>query len=342
MDTSYSNTVPYIRIREPPHSLEEDISEHANPLSYPLLSREQANKQSLAFGRAAFTFRDSLMSIRDKRASAQTSVGSPNSVSAVGGCDVNEDTQMEAKEKSQKPIRIIRGVQGLLTAILSIFIAIFQGKVYLRYLETKDRPNAWPNHPSLVPTLMLFAIAIMAFTFDLFLIVAYVSPNKGIAGKAYELANKMHHILTATKTVSYVIVAIICRSGYNFGNSSGTNFDLWSWTCSNKSDQQSAFIQAQWSCSSQVSHWLHWKYLCSKLRHDLDTQTMAWMFSLIVIAIEVLGALITILLAKRNTLTDTVAYSQITSTKDKNEQLDSIYTDVESTLADLTPQIDHA
>jgi hypothetical protein len=174
---------------EAPHVQEDDISERDNSLSIPLLSREQANKQSLAFGRAAVIFQNRLTSVRRKQASAQTLVDSPNPKLVFDKSDACEDAQIEADQRRQKPVRILRAIQGALTAIIAVSIAVFQGKAYVNYFETKDQVGAWPSHPKLEPTLLLFAVAIMAFTFDGFLIVAYTTHDKGIAGKAYKVAD---------------------------------------------------------------------------------------------------------------------------------------------------------
>jgi hypothetical protein len=237
--------------------MEEKGSENSSPNSAThLLSQDEANHQSLAFGRAAFAFQNRLANIRNKHDSKQAPDGSPIQTSTANEGDTEKDAQAEAQDaRRQKPIRVLRAVQGLLTAILSVLIAIFQAKVYIRYLHTKNVPDAWPTHPSLLPTLMLLSIAIIAFVFDILLIFAYVTPDKGFAGKAFQLANKMHYVLTTTKTVSYTLVGIVCKAGFEQGNSSGTNSDLWSWTCAcaAKGDQQpSGLIMAKSNCDTQV------------------------------------------------------------------------------------------
>jgi hypothetical protein len=66
------------------------------------------------------------------------------------------------------------------------------------------------------------------------------------------------------------------------------------------------------------------------------TQGAAWVLSLISILIEVVGAIITVLLAQRNT----AEYTQIASPKEEGEQFDKQYDDVESVLTDVMPKMD--
>jgi hypothetical protein len=40
-----------------------------------------------------------------------------------------------------------------------------------------------------------------------------------------------HYIVVSAKTVSYGISAMISKTSYDFGNTSGHNSDLWSYTC---------------------------------------------------------------------------------------------------------------
>ena len=67
------------------------------------------------------------------------------------------------------------------------------------------------------------------------------------------------------------------------------------------------------------------------------TQWLAWVFSIVTISIEVLGIIITLLLARQNASTKKAEYTQITSEKDPAEQFDSLRGDVDSILDGLTP-----
>src|SRR5262249_5863040 len=88
--------------------------------------------------------------------------------------------------------------------------------------------------------------------FDTCLVVAYLMPGKSIALKAIKIAAGAHWVVTSAKTASYAVTSILCRTGYDFGNMSGANNDLWSWTCSDKADAMADVNQAQSNCMIQV------------------------------------------------------------------------------------------
>jgi len=156
----------------------------------------------------------------------------------------------------------------------------------------------------------------MAFAFDVFMLVAYLTPNKGIAATAYTLAKKSHYITVSAKTASYAIVSVVCKSGFDFGNASGTTSDLWSWTCSSKADKFNNVTQASSNC---------------------HTQTAAWIIAMANAAIEVLGALISFLMSQQKSASE--AKSSVLSPEEQDEKLDSMYDDVDGELKDLTPKV---
>jgi len=152
----------------------------------------------------------------------------------------------------ERAIRILRAVQSILSAALSVFIAGFQLKAYLTYRATQSVPGAWPPAPFIAPTLILFAVAVAAFVFDLCVLVAYGLPKRRVGKWAVTLALSMYWAVSMGKTVAYSVAAVLCRSGYNYGNSSGTNTDLWSWTCSNQAQEMGSVNQADPNCQMQV------------------------------------------------------------------------------------------
>lgn len=223
---AYRTAIPAIRENEPPPS--------------PPLSPEK-EKEQLTFTRAAFVFRDRLDDIRSKRESTQPLISN----------DDDDDDDGSDQHGAAQRVRILRGIQGLLTAVLSLAIAVMQGRVYVIYLNTKNVPGAWPQTPNLMPTLLLFSVAIAALVFDVALIVGYTT--KGRVGKiAYEIAAGAHYIAVTAKMASFAITSVVCRVGFNFGNSSGSNDDLWSWTCTAKAAEMDSVNQASSDCSTQV------------------------------------------------------------------------------------------
>lgn len=215
------------------------ITDKSIPPSPPM--SPDSERENVAFTQAAFAFRDRLDDIRSKRESAQPLIS-----------DSAKDDGADQHGARQR-IRIMRGVQGLLTALLSLAIAVMQGRVYIIYLNTKNVAGAWPSTPNVLPTLLLFSVAIAALIFDIALIVGYTT--RGQAGKiAYEIAVGAHYVAVTAKMASFVITSVVCRVGFNFGSSSGNNNDLWSWTCSAKSDAMADVTQASSDCSTQVTY----------------------------------------------------------------------------------------
>lgn len=235
-----------------PLSTAENYS--AGSMSAPLLSPDSA-RQSIGFTKAAFAFHDRLGSLRRKRASQSTSVvsGPESDISPTkDGSASTEDSP------PQKGIKILRILQRTLTALLSLAIAFFQGRVYYTYKRTEHVPGCWPKTPQLMPTLLLFSVAIATFTFDVCMLLAYVARSKRYAQKFYNIAMNAHYIATSAKAVAYALTSIVCRLGFNFGNSSDTHMDLWSWTCTAKAAEQKQMNQAPSNCDTQVCDLPFW------------------------------------------------------------------------------------
>jgi hypothetical protein len=212
------------------------------------------HRQSIQFARAAFVFRDRLDDVRKKHAlvtvtdvsPAAPSQPTPSPTPATAATKANKDDPVVTKR-----LRFLRLIQSALTAGLSIAIAALQMKTYISFQHTKDVAGAWPTHPNLLPTLMLMGVAIGAAVFDLSLIVAYLFPKQ--ARLAFRIAMSSYSILTTAKGLSYTLTAVLCRGGYNFGNASGQNNDLWSWTCTDQAAKFDAVTNAEANCQGQVS-----------------------------------------------------------------------------------------
>lgn len=215
------------------------IKEHELPPSPPF--SPEHDKEPLAFTRAALVFRDRLDGIRSKRDSTQPLISG----------EADKDDGSDQHGATQR-VRILRGVQALLTALLSVAIAVMQGRVYIIYQNTKTVPRAWPQTPNVLPTLLLFSVAIAALVFDIALIVGYTT--KGRVGKvAYEIAAGAHYVAVTAKMASFAITSIVCKVGFDFGNRSGTNDDLWSWSCTAQAAEMDSVNQANSDCATQVS-----------------------------------------------------------------------------------------
>ncbi|KAK3934797.1 hypothetical protein QBC46DRAFT_453932 [Diplogelasinospora grovesii] len=135
--------------------------------------------------------------------------------------DNENDTKDDA---ATRRITIMRIIQSGLSSLLSLAIAVWQGKVYVTYQHTKSLQGAWPNIPNLVPTLLLFSVAIAAFVFDVCMLVAYLMPhgNKH-ARRTIAVGGAANYIVTSAKTVSYAISAVISKTSFDFGNATNQN-----------------------------------------------------------------------------------------------------------------------
>ncbi|KAK1760037.1 hypothetical protein QBC47DRAFT_396046 [Echria macrotheca] len=222
----------------------------------------RSERVSMQFTKAAFAFKDKLEDVRKHKSQpvvheealpTPTTQNPPKPEPATSGADAPQEAKSEEDPVTARKLRILRLVQSTLTSFLSIAIAILQGKAYLSYQQTKNTPGAWPTHPNLLPTLMLMVIAILAGSFDLCLLLAYLFPT--MARTFLRIATKSYNILTCAKGVSYVLVSAVCKGGFDYGNASGQNNDLWGWTCSSAADKFDSLTQASANCSGQTAAW---------------------------------------------------------------------------------------
>ncbi|KAF2103926.1 hypothetical protein NA57DRAFT_70138 [Rhizodiscina lignyota] len=310
---SYRSTIefPDVYAKQPSSYVRDMDTSHS--MDSPLLSPDSA-RQSLGFTKAAITFRDQLGSIRRKRDSEQT----------VTSSWVPPTPTLPAKRDSlDRSIKILRIVQSTLTALLSLAIAFMQGRVYYIFLRTKNVPGAWPKTPQLTQTLLLFSVSVSAFTFDICMLFAYLMPNKRFAKKLYRIANGAHYIVTSAKTVAYALTSVVCKLGFNFGNSSGTNTDLWSWTCTAEAAEYADYNQAPSNC---------------------DAQTIAWYFALAQIGIELIGVVISLLVMQQKIRKlgqeDGAEENASPSLGNKRyEKLAELSPEVDTELSDVTPDV---
>lgn len=209
--------------------------------------------------------------------------------------------------RREKRIQVLRIIQSILSALLSIAIAAFQGRVYWTYQSTKGMPGAWPTVPDLAPTILLFSVAIAALVFDGCMIIAYLRPTSRFARWAIRIGGAAHYVVATGKTVSYGISAAISKTSYDFGNASGQNADLWSYTCT-ESAAAIEPIHAESNCNSQFA---------------------SWAFAISQLGIELFGWVITILALRQ---------SNKLSPQAVNERFTAYSGDVNRRLGEAQPQ----
>lgn len=84
-------------------------------------------------------------------------------------------------------------------------------------------------------------------------LVGYMWPTTKFARWAVTIGGAAVYIVSSTKTVSFAISAVVSRTSFDFGNNSGTNSDIWSYTCTDQAATNNAVIQAESNCTTQVS-----------------------------------------------------------------------------------------
>lgn len=104
-----------------------------------------------------------------------------------------------------------------------------------------------------VPTFLLLVVSLAALVLDICMIIAYVWPGGYFAQQAFKVGSAAHWVAVSAKSVSYAITAIVCKGGFNQGQKSGNNADLWSYTCSKAGQKQLEDVtNAQMDCNQQV------------------------------------------------------------------------------------------
>lgn len=207
-----------------------------------------------AFTKTAFMFRDKLDQIRGRNARIDAMVSVPSAKAEKPTVTIKEVQKDQPPNAHSTPlldrrVRVLRVLQHMLLSLTDVTIAVLQSLTYIKWAQTKNVPDAWPQHPMLFPTLMLLAVAAMALLFDAFSLVAYIFPTKPIAKKAYRLAINLHYWITSLKAFSYSIAAAVCRTGFSMGNQQ----DLWGWSCSTQGQAMAATNNASMNCTGNVS-----------------------------------------------------------------------------------------
>lgn len=93
----------------------------------------------------------------------------------------------ERQAQHERRIRIIKGIEHLLTALVSLVVAGIAGRTYIVYDQTKTVSGAWPDDPNLLPTIMLFSTAVAATVMDLCALIAYLWPHTTVGSVAFKV-----------------------------------------------------------------------------------------------------------------------------------------------------------
>jgi len=238
-----------------------------------LQSPKSERGASMQFAKAALIFKDKLEDTRRRTSRTGDELSPPLPTPSTTAYTTspppsaqlllppsNPSNQPEEKEEEEEDpvtarrLRIIRLVQNALTALVSIAIAVLQARALVSYQQTKDVPGAWPTHANLMPTILLMVVAILAGVLDLCLSLAYLFP--AYATIFLNLATKAQNVVTCAKAVSYLITAIVCRSGFDYGQASGQKNDLWGWTCTSAAQEFDPVTGASANCVGQVRFFL--------------------------------------------------------------------------------------
>lgn len=165
---------------------------------------------------------------------------------------INTTEDKSGDDAVSRRIRIMTIVKSTLTSMLSLAIAIWHGKVYITFQNTKAVAGAWPPIPDLVPTLLLFSVALAAFVFDVCMLLAYTLPGKKLGKLVIMVGNGAHYVVTSAKTVSFAISTVTSKTSFDFENATNQNADLWSWTCTDQAASMDSLTQAESNCTTQV------------------------------------------------------------------------------------------
>ena len=75
-----------------------------------------------------------------------------------------------------------------------------------------------PVYPAIVPTLLLFGVAVAALSFDVCSLIAYLMSGKRIARRAFKVAVNMRYVIAGAKGLSWATAASVCRTGFQVGD----------------------------------------------------------------------------------------------------------------------------
>jgi hypothetical protein len=183
MDIGQDSPETFTEYKKDPQRL--DLQD--NSLSSPLLSVSSPKQVERSVVKAAFAFRDGIDSARRRRETQSSTATEPNLQTPIKPDAAEEQAIRDHDARHKFRIRVARGIQHLVTSMLSLIISILQGRTYVMYQQTKTVHGAWPVHADVFPTLLLFSVAVVALTFDVCAIIAYIWPTTKIGHKAFKV-----------------------------------------------------------------------------------------------------------------------------------------------------------
>ncbi|KAL8312291.1 hypothetical protein RB601_005993 [Gaeumannomyces tritici] len=244
--------------------------------------------------------------------SKQTPPSWAPAATATLNMDARAEGEMDAKTaRSARRLKILRVVQSALAALLSLAIAAFQGRVYFTYYNTRQTGGTWPKVPNVMPTILMFIVALVSLVFDGCMLVAYLWPSTRYARWAVTIGGGAQYIISSNKTIGFAISAVVSKTSFDFGDASGTNPDLWSYTCTDQAAELNDIIQAESNC---------------------NTQWASWAFALAQLAIEVFGWAVSLLAFRQTT--------QKLSAQAMEQKMTAYSSNVNSRLQDATPNFE--
>jgi hypothetical protein len=208
-------------------------------------------RKNIGFAKSAVILHERLDALRDRRANTKPSmaattqpVPAASQPPAAGPMMPRADAaEAVAKSRRDRFVKFLQIIQSIITAVLSVTIAVLQIRVFAYYQGTKDTPGLYPPNLDLLPTLLLLAVALAAIIFDGAQLLVFFMPKRmRIVRKATLIAAKAHYVIVASKAVSYFFSAIVAKN-----SGGGAINNLWSWSCDGKGQNVAGL------CTSQVS-----------------------------------------------------------------------------------------
>jgi hypothetical protein len=202
----------------------------------------ESERANIGFAKSALILHDRLDALREKRTKTDgmTTTTTTTTTAAKPATPSESDTakmpsrtdaaEAVATKRRDRFVKFLQIVQSLVTAVMSITIAVLQIRVFAYYQGTKDEPGLYPPHLDLLPTLLLLAVSLAAIVFDLAQLAVFFMPKSiKVVRVAALIAAKAHYVVVAAKASSYFFSAIVAKQS---GGGAGNN--LWSWSCDGK------------------------------------------------------------------------------------------------------------
>ena len=189
----------------------------------------------------------------------------------------------------KRRIRTFRFIQRLLSAVLSVLVAGTMTFALVKYYTTKSHTAAnhmpvWGTAPTLWPTFMLLAVALITLVLNVVTICAYCRSVEK-ANSTDSVAGYIGYGLLAVQVLAWAVSTGLFKMA-------NTGRDLWGWSCGATADAIQAevmsFLNFGTLCQTQVS--LSRSLLCSRgpPSNVGDDQTGAFYITIVQAAVYVL------------------------------------------------------